>query len=66
MTGNFILVLGLIICSIFYLNLTGGLIYVLIWGGLLGGTVGFSYPLIYKGITGYTPLEKRELSQNKG
>ena len=66
MTGNFILVFGLIICSIFYLNMTGKRIYVLSWGGLLGGAVGFSYPLIYKGITGYTPLEKRELFQNKG
>jgi predicted RND superfamily exporter protein len=42
----------------------GGLIPMIIMCTVLGGGVGFSAILLYKGITGYTPQEKKELQQN--
>lgn len=45
-------------------NLVGGLIGGILLGAVLGGGVGFSLPLIYKGLTGFTPKEKKELGQN--
>ncbi|MGI8670190.1 MAG: hypothetical protein ACR2J3_10160 [Aridibacter sp.] len=45
-------------------NLGGiGFLPIIILCGLLGGGVGFSLPLIIKGITGKTPLERKELQQ---
>ena len=60
--GNFTLLIGIVCCSVLHINMSGGMIFTIILGALLGATVGFSYSLIYKGITGYTPQEKRELS----
>ena len=44
-------------------GLSGGFIEVIIFCAILGGGIGFSFPLIYKGITGQTPLERKESQQ---
>jgi hypothetical protein len=44
-------------------DFVGGLIPMIIMCTVLGGGVGLSAILLYKGITGYTPQEKKELQQ---
>lgn len=41
-------------------NILSGLIPLLILCAVVGGGIGFAFPLVYKGITGQTPLEKKE------
>jgi len=45
--------------------LSGGFIQIVIFCAILGGGIGFSFPLIYKGITGQTPQERKESQQKK-
>lgn len=47
-------------------NFVGGVIGIVVLGAFLGGGIGFSLPLIYKGLTGLTPQEKKELAQKAG
>ena len=44
---------------------SASLLTLIVLGGVLGGGVGFSLPLIYKGITGQTPQERKELRQKR-
>ncbi len=48
---------------IFFGGFSGGSVSLIILGAVLGGGVGFSLPLIYKGITGQTPQERKEFRQ---
>lgn len=57
-----LIVVGVIVLVI-YQNVSGFL-PIIILGALMGGGIGFAFPLIIKGITGQTPLEKKE-AQNK-
>ena len=56
---------ALAIFSVIFLSSFSGLIPLIIFGGILGGGVGFSLPMIMKGITGQTPQEKKEARQIK-
>lgn len=59
-------ILGLVAVIAFYVFFSGffsGLISLIVLGAVLGGGIGFSFPLIYKGIVGQTPQEKKELRQ---
>ncbi len=48
---------------VFFGGFSGGIVSLIILGAVLGGGVGFSLPLIYKGITGQTPQERKEFQQ---
>ena len=63
--GGLIFLIGSIITGILYVNLSGGILQTIIWGAALGLTAGLAYPLIYKGKSGYTPMEKRELARRE-
>ena len=59
-------VLGVLVLIAFYFaasNFLSGFLGIILVCALLGGGIGFTFPLLYKGITGYTPQEKKELSQ---
>ncbi len=59
-------ILGLVaVIGLYFLfnSISGGLIEMIIFGAVLGGGIGFSFPLIYKGVTGQTPQERKELQQ---
>jgi len=61
-------ILGIVAVIGFYVFFSGffnGIIPLIIFGAILGGVVGFSFPLIYKGITGQTPQERKEIGQQK-
>lgn len=55
---------GLVIFGVIFSSLFGGLIPIIILCGVLGGGIGFALPLIFKGITGKTPQERKELQRN--
>ena len=61
--GSGSLLIGMIIWGVIYIGLEGSLLSTIIVSALLGGIVGFSHGLIYKGVTGFTPQERRELSE---
>ncbi len=61
-------ILGLVaVIGLYFLfdGLSGGFISIIIFCAILGGGIGFSFPLIYKVITGQTPQERKELQQKK-
>jgi hypothetical protein len=53
--------LAIVVIVLAIYNSISGLIPIIILCTLIGAGVGFSVPLIYKGITGYTPQERKEL-----
>ena len=66
MTALIFGILGIVaVIALYFLfdSLSGGLIEMIIFGAILGGGIGFSFPLIYKGVTGQTPQERKELQQ---
>lgn len=56
------LLITAMICIVAY-NMISGIIGMIVVGGLLGGGIGFSATLLIKGITGYTPQEKKEMQE---
>lgn len=46
-------------------NFLNGFISLILACALLGGGVGFSVLMLFKGITGYTPQERKELNQKQ-
>jgi len=66
MTALILGILGIVVVIglyIFFGGLSGGFVSIVILCAVLGGGIGFSFPLIYKGITGQTPQERKELQQ---
>ena len=67
-TALIIGILGIVAVIALYFvfdGLSGGLLEIMLFCAVLGGGIGFSFPLIYKGITGQTPLEKKESQQKQ-
>ncbi|MDQ3064574.1 MAG: hypothetical protein M3R14_17180 [Acidobacteriota bacterium] len=56
-------IVAVIALYIFFGGFSGGIVSMIILGAVLGGGIGFSFPLIYKGITGQTPQERKEFQQ---
>ena len=56
-------IVAVIALYIFFGGFSGGIVSMIILGAVLGGSIGFSFPLIYKGITGQTPQERKEFQQ---
>ena len=56
-------IVAVIALYIFFGGFSGGIVSMIILGAILGGGIGFSFPLIYKGITGQTPQERKEFQQ---
>ena len=56
-------VVGVIAIYIAASSLLNGFIGIILACALLGGGIGFSFLMLYKGITGYTPQERKEMNQ---
>ncbi len=57
---------GVVAVIVFYFaasNLLHGFIELILACALLGGIVGFSILMLFKGITGYTPQQRKEMKQ---
>ena len=44
-------------------SLLHGFIELILACALLGGGIGFSFLMLFKGVTGYTPQERKEMNQ---
>ncbi len=44
----------------FLYNSASGILGMMLFGGLMGAGIGFSLPLLFKGITGQTPKERKD------
>lgn len=54
----------LLVFGVVFNNMVSGFIPIVILCAVLGGGIGFAFPLIFKGITGKTPQERKEFQQN--
>ncbi len=67
-TTALIIVIGVIGVIVIYAaasSLLNGFISIILACALVGGGVGFSFLMLYKGITGYTPQERKETRSKK-
>jgi len=57
---SLVVVIGL---YVFFSEFFSGYVLLIVLYAVLGGGIGFSFLLIYKGITGQTPQERKEIQQ---